>query len=431
MAGKLVVVGGASAYTPGIIEAVAADREAFNGWEVVLYDIDANHLDIVGRLCRQMLKAAGATVRLRWTLDRAEAVTGAQFVLNQIRAGGLAGRLLDERIPLKYDVIGNETIGPGGMAYAWRSIPACVEIVRDVVRLAPGAWVINYANPAGMVTEGVLRAVPGAKIIGLCDMPEGLLWALSLVMRTGLDRLQIDNSGVNHQGWMRLYKDGRDITERLRRLTRWIPSRWVPEHYAMPMLRLLQRYGLIPSPYLRYYYFQDAYVRRAKAARRVRAEEVQAMLPGIYSHYDEQATKERPVLKKRRGLAVHGDLAVRVIAAMATGRNERHVINQINAGAVVGLPQDRVAEFPARITAQGFVRLPQAPLPPELLGLIQQVKQAEALAVDAALSGDHALATEAVAASPLVPGRQVAEKLAADLLQAHRDHLPQFFGGGV
>jgi len=426
---KFVIVGGGSAYTPGICEALLREGDCFAGWELCLFDIHPGHLEIVGRLCRNLARAAGADLRVTWTGDRDEAFTGARFVLNQIRAGGLEARSLDEKIPLGYGIVGQETVGPGGLAFAWRSIPACVEIARAVVRCAPDAWLINYANPAGMVTEAVLKAVPGARIVGLCDMPEGVQWALALLLRRHPDRLQIDNSGLNHCGWMRLYaRDGRDLTPMLRRWLRWLPAWLLPEHYAMPMLALFQRYGLIPSPYLRYYYFPRRMLRQALATRRTRADAVQARLPRLYAHYAEQARAEQPRLRERRGLAVHGDLAVRVIAAMLSGRRERHVVNQLNGGAVPGLPADRVAEFPVLVGADGFTPLPQAPLPAGLLPLLQQVKASEALAVDAALSGDVALATEAMAASPLVPSPAVAAALTHDLLQAHRAHLPQFFG---
>ena len=427
MADKFVIVGGGSAYTPGICESLLREGDRFAGWELCLYDIAPEHLDIVGRLCRNLARAAGADLRVTWTGERAAALVGARFVLNQIRAGGLAARDLDERIPLRHGVIGQETVGPGGLAYAWRSIPACVAIARDVVRHAPEAWLLNYANPAGMVTEAVLRVVPGTRIIGLCDMPEGVQWALALLLRRSPERLRIDNSGINHCGWMRLHGGERDLTPLLRRWLGWLPAAWLPEHYAMPMLALLQRYGFIPSPYLRYYYFRERMVRLAQATRRTRAQVVQARLPRLYAHYERQARAERPRLRERRGLAVHGDLAVRVMSAMVGGHPERHVINQLNGSTVPGLPPDRVAEFPAEVSGEGFRPLPQPPLPEPLIGLVRQVKASEALAVDAGLTGDVALATAAVAASPLVPTQRVAGVLTQELLAAHRPHLPQFF----
>lgn len=426
---KLVIIGGASAYTPDIIDGLLKEAAVFSGWELCLHDIDQINLELVARLAAGMVRSAGADLRVTATTDRAQAVTGARFILTQPRVGGLQGRALDERIPLQYGVVGQETLGPGGIAFAWRTIPVILQIMADVRRLAPEAWVINYANPAGMVTEAVIRRDPDARFIGLCDMPTGLQWAVGRLMRVDYHRLALDYAGINHGGWIRrVLLDGEDIMPRVRR---WMGvlgavAGLLPVSEVTGTLRLSRTYDMLPDPYLRYYYYTDRIVSQLRRQARTRAEVLMQRLPVLYGHYEAAGALQRPVLKLHRGHQSHGDLASQVIAAMAAGRRSRFVIQQRNAGAVPNLPADEAAQFPAWVGAAGFERIAVDPLPEPVAPLIQRIKTSESMAVEAALTGDRALAVDAVAASPLVPDRQTAEALTAELLAAHREYLPQF-----
>lgn len=428
---KLTIIGGASAYTPDIIDGLLREQAVFAGWELALHDVDQANLEVVARLAQGLVRAAGAEMRVTHTTDRAEAVTGARFILTQPRVGGLKGRALDERIPLKHGVIGQETLGPGGLSFAWRTIPLLVEIVAEVRRLAPEAWVINYANPAGMVTEAVLQRYPDARFIGLCDMPTGLQWAMGRLLRLDFHRLALDYAGINHGGWVhRVLLDGQDITPRLERWIRVLGpvAQILPLTEETGTLRLFRRHGMVPDPYLRYYYFTDRILKKLQAAPRTRAEVLMERLPQLYGHYEAVSAAEHPVLTQHRGHQSHSDLASQVIAAMAAGRRSRFVIQQRNQGAVPNLPTEAVAQFPAWVGADGFERIPMEPLPEAEVGLIRQIQGAELLNVKAALTGDRTFAIEAAAQNPLVGGRAKAERIIGELLHVHRAHLPQFFG---
>ncbi|MFZ5815096.1 MAG: 6-phospho-beta-glucosidase [Bacillota bacterium] len=428
---KLVIIGGASAYTPDIIDGLLKERELFAGGELCLHDVDEVNLKLIQRLAQGLVRAAEADLRVTATLDRAEAIGGARFILTQPRVGGLKHRALDERIPLKHGVIGQETLGPGGLSFAWRTIPVILEIVEQARQLAPEAWIINYANPAGMVTEAVIQRFPDARFIGLCDMPTGVQWAIGKLLRVDFHRIALDYAGINHAGWApRVTLDGEEITDRLRRWVRLLG----PVAGVLPLteetgtLRLFREHDMVPDPYLRYYYYTDRILKKLQSSAKTRAEELMERLPQLYGHYEVVSAQDQPVLRQHRGHQSHSDLASQVIAAMAANRRTRFVIQQRNGGAVPNLPADEAAQFPAWVDGAGFEPIPQPPLPSEEGELIRRIKAAERLNVQAALSGDRKLAVEAAAINPLVPSRAQAERIVEELLHVHREFLPQFHG---
>lgn len=426
----MVIIGGASAYTPDIVEGLLKEKELYRGWELSLHDIDGPHLEVVARLAQAMARSARSEIRVTHTTDRAEALSGARFVLTQPRVGGLKGRALDERIPLKHGLIGQETVGIGGLSFAWRTIPVILEIVEEARRLAPQAWIINYANPAGMVTEAVALKFPDARFIGLCDMPTGVQWAIGKLLRVDFHRIALDYAGINHGGWSRrVLLDGVDVMGRLRAWNRFLgPIAGVlPLTEETGTLRLLHQFGMVPDPYLRYYYYKDRILEKLRRQARTRAEVIMERLPQLYGHYEAAGAAQTPVLKLHRGHQSHSDLASQVMATMAGGRRARFVIQQRNGGAVPNLPADEAAQFPAWVTADGFERIPMEPLPDQVAPLIQQVKASEALNVEAVLTGDRDLAVEAATINPLVADRAAAERVVAELMEAHRPYLPQFF----
>jgi 6-phospho-beta-glucosidase len=426
---KLVIIGGASAYTPDIIDGLLRELDVFKGWELCLQDLDEANLQVIARLARGMVRAVGADLTVTTTTDRAEAIAGARFILTQPRVGGLKHRAMDERIPLKYGVIGQETLGPGGLSFAWRTIPLILEIVAQTRRLSPGAWIINYANPAGMVTEAVIREFPDARFIGLCDMPTGVQWAIGKLLRVDFHRVELDYAGINHGGWSRrILLDGQDLTPRLGRWGRVLgPLAGVlPLSEETGTLRLYREFGMVPDPYLRYYYFRDRMLKKLQRAARTRAEVLMERIPQLYGHYETAGAADKPVLTMHRGHQSHSDLASQVIATMAAGRRARFVIQQKNGGAVPNLPAEEAAQFPAWVSGDGFERIPLEPLPETVAPLIQQVKRSESMGVTAALTGDVKMAVEAAAANPLVPRRQVAETIILELIKAHKEYLPQF-----
>lgn len=420
---KLVIVGGGSAYTPDILQSLLAEAHLFQGWEWVLQDVDERAAGRIAALGRGFVRAAGAEIRVTHTTDREAALAGARFVLAQPRPGGLQGRSLDEKIPLKHDLIGWETVGAGGLSFAWRAIPVALDIVRDMQRLCPEAWLISYTNPAGMVCEAVARTFPDARFIALCDMPTGLQWEAARLLRVDPHRLELAYRGINHGGWVAgITLDGQ--ADVLPRLLRWAPllffAEWLPVGEFSGTARLIRRTGKLPDPYLRFYYFTAAIVRRLQRGRETRADVVMNRVRQLHAHYEEQARAERPELRIHRGHASHSDLSAAVIKTMVAGRRARFVIQQANRGHLAGLPAGHAAQFPAEVGPDGWIPLPVAPLPEPEGELIRAIQASEIMNVTATLNGSRAEAVAAMAANPLVRDRRKAEQVVEELLAAHR-----------
>lgn len=428
---RIVIIGGASAYTPGIIESIIREAEALEGSDVVLMDIDQERLRTVWRLAKQMVKASGRAFGVNMTIDRRVALKNADFVLTQYRVGGLPARALDERIPMKHDLIGQETVGAGGLSFAWRSIPVAREIASEMAELCPRAWLINYANPARQVTEAVLRDGVFTRVIGLCDELTGVRDVIASLLRIDHRCIEIDTYGINHCNWITgLSAHGRPLLPRLRRVARLVPAALLPDWRARVLIQLLRSHGAIASPYLGYFYFTDEVLAKQRRAKLTRAEEIMARLPEIYAHYDQQADTDQPHLTKRRGTPGHGDLAVAVIAAIAADRGDTHIVNVPGQGLMPGFRPDTVVEIKARVGADGAdpTDLAEVSLPKHLetqAALIRTVRAAEDLNIEAAMTGSVDKAVAAMAAHPLV-GPDVARTLTAELMAAHREFLPQY-----
>lgn len=427
---KLVIIGGGSAYTPDILQSLLAEAHLFAGWEWVLHDVNGEAAAVVADLGRALIRRAGADIRLTASTDREAALVGARFVLAQPRPGGFPARGLDEKIPLRHDLIGQETVGAGGFSFAWRSIPVAVGIAADMQRLCPEAWLISYTNPAGMVCEAVTRLYPHARFLALCDMPTGLQWEAARLLRVDPHRLHLDYRGINHAGWVQsiTLADGTDL---LPRVLRWAPllffADWLPVGEFSGTLRLIRRTGKLPDPYLRYYYYPDQIVARLRSRRETRADEVMKKVGRLYDHYREQAAAPEPRLRLHRGHASHGDLAAAVIRTMAAGRQARFVVQQRHGGQVGGLPAGRAAQFPALVGPDGWTPLPVAPLPEPEGELIRTIQDAENMNVTATLNGSREQAVAAMAMNPLVGNSALAERVVEELLAAHRPYLPTFF----
>jgi 6-phospho-beta-glucosidase len=418
---KIAVIGGGSTYTPELIEGFARRAELLGLEELVLHDIDAERLDVVGGLAGRILHASGYAGRLVLTGDREEALAGAAFVLVQLRVGGLRARLADETIPPRFGLIGQETTGPGGFAKALRTVPVVLEIARDTARLgAPGAWLLDFTNPAGLVTQAL--ADDGRRAIGLCNIPIGFQRDLARQLGVDPGRVQLEHVGLNHLSWERaVLVDGED---RLPGLVDTFADQ-LGEEVGMPgsLVRLL---GAIPSYYLRYFYFPDAVVAE-QASGQPRAERVMQIERDLLELYRDPELRIKPKLLEERGGAWYSEAAAMLVESLQTDRGDVQVVNVPNAGAIPNVEADAVVEVPCRVGADGAEPLPQRPLPPEMLGLVQQVKAYERLTVRAAVEGDRDLALKALLANPLGCGYEKAPAVLDALLDAHRAHLPRFF----
>ncbi len=426
---KIAVIGAGSSYTPELVEGFVEARDELDVARITMMDIDERRLAIVSGLAGRMLQAAGAEIELELTTDRQRAIEGAHYVINQIRVGQMAARVQDEKIPLRFGVIGQETTGPGGFAKALRTIPVALDIARDIQRLAPGAFLLNFTNPAGLITEALLRysEVP---VIGLCNLPIGIEMRLAQALGVDRRRIAIDHVGLNHLNWLRgVWVDGQDVWEQVFQQA-IEEARQRPEDDWGFSAELLEALQCIPCGYLNYYYNHDRVLAKQLKAEKTRGEEVMEVERQLMEMYQDPNLREKPKLLEKRGGAYYSKVAVSLISAIENNKNEVHVVNTLNRGAIPNLPPDVVVEVPCVIGAGGARPLVTAPMAPQIAGLTQQVKAYEVLAAKAGAEGDRRAALQALLAHPLVPSFSVAKGLLDALLEAHRPFLPQFFRSG-
>lgn len=423
---KVTIIGGGSSYTPELIEGLIKAAGELHLTRVVLMDINEERLDIVGGLARRMAQAAEAPFELELSTDRRAAIEGAHYVINQIRVGGMAARVQDEQIPLCFGVIGQETTGPGGFAKALRTIPVVLEIAREMTELAPGAFLINFTNPSGLITEALHRYTQ-VPVIGLCNLPIGIEMRLAKAFNVPRERVFIDHVGLNHLNWLRgAWVDGQDVWPQVFE-QEVAEARRAPEEktFSAELLETLQH---IPCGYLNYYYNRDQVLEKQLKAEKTRGQEVMEIERQLFEMYRDPNLREKPKLLEKRGGAYYSTAAVSLISAIENDKQEIHVVNVMNQGAIPNLPPDVVVEVPCVVNAQGARPITTAPMAPQILGLTQQVKAYELLTVKAGVEGDRRAALQALLNHPLVPSFAIAQKLLDAILEANRPFLPQFFG---
>ncbi len=389
---KVAVVGGGSTYTPELVSGLTRlDVDEF-----VLEDVDADRREIVGGMARRMLARQGFAGRLEVTGDLDTAVDGADFVLIQIRVGGQDARLRDETVPLACGCIGQETTGAGGFAKAMRTVPVILDIAERVHALAsPDAWIVDFTNPVGIVTRALLDG--GHRAVGLCNVAIGFQRQFAAWLEVEPARVVVDQVGLSHLTWVRrVLLDEEDVLPSL------LAQRGdeLAEEIELPR-RLLDELGAVPSYYLRYFYAHDA-VLREQLDGEPRAAVVQTIERSLLDLYRDPAVDERPELLMQRGGAYYSEAALGLIASLVTNDGAVHEVDVRNGATLAGLADDDVVEVPARVGRDGPEPLPQPPLAPELLGLVQHVAAYERLTVRAALSRDPVDARKALLAHPLI-----------------------------
>jgi 6-phospho-beta-glucosidase len=404
---KIAVIGGGSTYTPELVSGLTR----LDVGEFVLHDIDAERREVVGGMAERMLAKQGYRGGLEITDDLDRAVEGADFVLFQIRVGGQQSRLHDETAPLACGCIGQETTGAGGFAKAMRTVPVVLEIAERVRALAaPDAWIVDFTNPVGIVTRALLDA--GHRALGLCNVAIG--FQRSFAERLGVEpaRVVVDQVGLNHLTWVRgVLLDGEDVLPAL-----------LEEHgdelaanVGLPR-QLLDDLGAVPSYYLHYFYAHDA-VLREQLDGVPRAQVVSEIERGLLDLYRDPTLDTRPDLLMQRGGAYYSEAALGLIASLSTGDGGIHEVDLRNGETLAGLADDDVVEVPARVDKAGATPLPQKPLAPELLGLVQHVAAYERLTVRAAISRDAADARKALLAHPLIGQWELVEGLLERMLE--------------
>jgi len=420
---KIAVVGAGSTYTPELVSCLERERERLDVSELALQDIDSGRLEIVGGLAGRMLARQGFAGRLTLTGDLDRALDGADFVLLQIRVGGQEARLSDETVPLPFGCIGQETTGAGGFAKALRTVPVVLEIAeRAAARAADGVWIVDFTNPVGVVTRALLDS--GHRAIGLCNVSITLQRLFARLLAVAPERVAVDQVGLNHLTWVRAVRlDGADVLGEL------LASHGeeIAAEIELPR-RLLDELGAVPSYYLRYFYLHDQVLAEERRGR-PRALEVAEVERELLGMYADPELAEKPALLEQRGGAFYSEAATGLIASLASSSGDVHVVDVQNNGTLAGLADDDVVELPARIEASGAAALAQEPLAPELLGLVQHVAAYERLTVQAAITGDRAIARKALLAHPLIGQLPLVEELLERLLEAGAAHLPQFVRG--
>jgi 6-phospho-beta-glucosidase len=420
---KIAVVGAGSTYTPELVDGLATRADRLPVDELALLDIDGPRLDIVSGLADRMLRRRGWTGRLTTTLDRDAALDGADFVVLQLRVGGQAARFVDETLPLQFGCIGQETTGPGGFAKALRTVPLVLDIAEAASRRsAPGAWILDFTNPVGIVTQALLDA--GYRAIGLCNVAINVQRRIAAARGVTPDRVELEHVGLNHLTWERAVRiDGRDILPEL--LADDAATAAMAEELGFPV-ELLRSLHALPSYYLRYFY-RTSEVLAEERAGHTRATEVMEIERGLLELYRDPTLDVKPALLEERGGAFYSEAAAQLMASLHSGTGDVQVVNVKNGGALPDLPAGDVVEIPARIDRDGAHPLGLEPLAPEMRALVQHVKAYERLTIEAATSGDHNTALRALLANPLVAEWDVAVPLLDALLDANRAHLPRFF----
>lgn len=432
---KIVTIGGGSSYTPELIEGFIKRYPELPVSEIWLVDIEKGKekLQIVGELAKRMVKAAGVPIDIHLTLDRQEALRDADFVITQFRVGRLEARAIDESIPLKYDVIGQETNGPGGLFKGLRTIPVILEICKEIEEICPDAWLINFTNPAGMVTEAVIRYSSFKRVVGLCNVPIGIHMGIAELLEVESVRVQIDFAGLNHMIFgLNVYLDGKvvtqDVLELLADPENQIPMKniaslnWEPE--------FIRALGVIPCPYHRYYYKTDQMLieeKEAAASKGTRAQVVKQLEEELFELYKNPDLNIKPPQLEERGGAYYSDAACSLINSIYNNKGDIQTVNTINNGAIASIPDDSAVEVNCVITKEGPKPIAMGDLPIAVRGLVQQIKSFERVAAEAAVTGNYQIALLAMTINPLVPSDKVAKQILDKMLEAHKEYLPRFF----
>ncbi|MGV9554785.1 6-phospho-beta-glucosidase [Streptomyces sp. NPDC003522] len=417
---KLTVVGGGSTYTPELIDGFARLRDTLPVEELVLVDPAAGRLEPVGGLARRIFARQGHPGRIVTTSDLDAGVDGADAVLLQLRVGGQAARGQDETWPLECGCVGQETTGAGGLAKALRTVPVVLDIADRVRRANPRAWIIDFTNPVGIVTRALLRA--GHRAVGLCNVAIGLRRRFAGLLGVAASEVHLDHVGLNHLTWETGVRLGGPAGEDVLPALLTGHGDAIAADLRLPR-PLLDRLGVVPSYYLRYYYAHDEVVRELRT-RPSRAAEVAAMERELLEMYGDPALDEKPALLAKRGGAHYSDAAVDLAAALLTGSGSPcQVVNTRNDGTLPFLPDDAVIEVQAAVGPEGASPLPVAPLDPLYAGLTAAVAAYEDLALDAALRGGRDRVFRALLAHPLIGQYAYAETLTDALVAHNREHL--------
>lgn len=431
---KIVTIGGGSSYTPELMEGFIKRYEELPIKEIWLVDIEEGRekLEIVGAMAQRMWDATPYGVKVHLTLDRREALPGADFVTTQFRVGLLDARIKDERIPFSHGMLGQETNGAGGMFKAFRTIPVILDIVKDMKELCPDAWLINFTNPSGMVTEAVIKHGGWKKCIGLCNVPVGALLSeppmFGLTERECIHRF----AGLNHFHWHKVTDNhGNDLTDKIidnmyKDVDDGTPANIHDVKFLKDHMKQIQ---LIPCGYHRYYYMHDEMLKHGLEEFNTvgtRAQQVKQTEAELFELYKDPELNYKPEQLTKRGGTHYSDAACECISSIYNDKRRHMVVSTQNKGAISDLPYDCIVEISSIIGGDGAMPITWGKFNPSERGWVQMMKAMEECVIEAAITGNYGLALAAFEMNPQVEHGQVAQTVLDELLVAHKKYLPQF-----
>jgi 6-phospho-beta-glucosidase len=428
---KICVIGAGGSYTPELFTNLIEYPDPIEVDEIALVDLNLERLNLIAEVCRQVLKSAGSKMRISITDDRSSALPGSDYVILQIRVGGSAARMRDERAPMKFNMVGNETTGPGGFISALRTIPVVLEIAADIERLAPQAWLMILANPGGILTEAILKK-SAVNVLGYCNIPINTQYAFAEMFGVPADRVVIDSFGLNHLSWVReVYLDGEPklagilAETRSRRSKIYRHQNPLDDMVEPDFIRML---GMVPSWYLRYFYRPEKVLRMERRAKHVGGERDILADSKILEIFTSQGyTEEAKEILNSKGGSRYYLPVLQVIESQLKDRGDRIITDVRNGKTLTDLPPEVAVEVPVRFFKDRTEPIPIGPMPLSVRGLVQAVKAYEELTIEAAVSGSHKLAIEALMANPLVASYPKAISFLDYALKNDHDYLPQFF----
>lgn len=430
---KLVTIGGGSSYTPELVEGLIHRYKTFPVSEYWLVDIEEGKekLQIIADLARRQIKKANLPIEVFTTLNREAALKDADFVTTQFRVGGLEARSIDEAIPAKYNVIGQETNGPGGLFKALRTIPVIFDIIKDCERLCPNAWIINFTNPAGIVTQAVFQYTNWKRFVGVCNLPYGMHVEMANLFETAVDHLRINMIGLNHLVFgVDVFVDGKEVTKEA--LVKYSDTSGLGMKNIVntPWSNaLIETLGVIPCSYLRYYFQQSemlAAQNEQLKTNTTRAQVVMALEDELFKKYRDLSLDVKPKELESRGGAYYADTACNLMNSIYNDKKDVQVVNTTSNGVIKGIDFCDVVEVSCVITKEGPIPITMKQLPEAAIGLVQQMKSFEKLVCKAAVTGCYNDAYLAMVVNPLVQSEQLAKIILDEMLIAHQDYLPQF-----
>lgn len=453
---KLTIIGGAGVRTPTMIADLIRKHRDIPIDLLSIHDVSQERIDVIGSIVKFLVHKQGAPFQVEFTTDIVEAVRDADFIYTAIRVGGEEGRAIDERVALRHGVLGQETTGPGGFAMALRTIPVMLEYARIIERYAPNAWVVNFTNPAGLITEALSKHTK-LRMIGICDAPSAMKLDIAKFLGVPADSVYIQYAGLNHLGWInRVTVNGRDrLPEIIGNYDRFVR---VCPHMACFSETLIRQLGMLPNEYLYYFYYREQAVDNILKSTQTRGEQVARINARLFAQLKEtiaSAGVEQAIgvytaaMTERQNSYMSAEtgrqhspsgaaeqdmfenegyagLALSILSAIHNHRKTNLILNVRNDGVITGLDRDDIVEVPCVLDGNGPVPLAVGSMPDSVMGLIQSVKQYERLAVSAAVNGSYEDAVMALTVHPLVCSYSLAGKIVDDYLVEHRSYLPQF-----